>query len=107
MYKIAIIGRPNVGKSTLFNQLSFSTKSIVHKTSGITRDRNYGTAHLSDINFIIVDTPGFDAKNDLLTQQMFEQALFATKEADLILFLVDGRTGVIPVDEIFAKIIRP
>lgn len=96
---IAIVGRPNVGKSTLFNRLSSTRQAIVHPTPGVTRDRNYIEVSWSGIDFVLVDTGGIEVNaNDPLLQQIRHQAEVAIKEADVIVFLCDGKDGVVAQD---------
>ena len=96
---IAIIGRPNVGKSTLFNRLARKRKAIVQDEPGVTRDRNYAEASWDDRSFILIDTGGFEpAAKERLQQQIRAQIEVAIREADLILFLMDGREGLMPTD---------
>lgn len=104
---VAIIGRPNVGKSTLFNRLTKSKQAIVDDTPGITRDRIYGLAEWNGKYFSVVDTGGFLPKTeDDIERAVREQALVAIEEADAILFVCDGRTGITSFDEDIAKILR-
>jgi GTP-binding protein len=96
---VAIVGRPNVGKSTLFNRLSTRKKAIVLNEPGVTRDRNYADCKWKNREFIMIDTGGFEpVSRDTLLVQMREQALLAMEEADAILFLMDGREGLTPAD---------
>ena len=96
---LAIVGRPNVGKSTLFNRLVKGRKAIVEDEPGVTRDRNYGEALYEDRPFILIDTGGFEpAVHEGIPQQVREQAEVAIQEADLVLFLLDGREGFNPLD---------
>jgi GTPase len=104
---IAIVGRPNVGKSTLFNRLSRSMDSIVDDQPGITRDRNYATVNWGGKSFIVVDTGGFDEQDDgPFSDQVRQQVIKAIEEADQILFMMDGRSGLVPADEEVAAILR-
>ncbi len=104
---IAIVGRPNVGKSTLFNRLSRSMDSIVDDQPGVTRDRNYATVNWEGKPFIIVDTGGFDEQDDgPFSEQVRQQVIKAIEEADQILFMMDGRSGLVPADEEVADILR-
>lgn len=97
---IAIVGRPNVGKSTLFNRLTNTRKAIVEDTPGVTRDRNYGVASYEGYEFIVIDTGGFDfGESSSLIEQMRAQAQLAIEEADVILFLTDARQGWMPDDQ--------
>ncbi|MBW6485423.1 MAG: ribosome biogenesis GTPase Der [Syntrophobacterales bacterium] len=104
---IAIIGRPNVGKSTLFNRLHRRGKAIVIDEPGATRDRNYADCNWLDHPFILIDTGGFEpaSTTEILTQ-MREQTLLAIEEADLIIFLMDSRDGLAPADQEIAKLLR-
>lgn len=104
---IAIIGRPNVGKSTLFNRLSEKNKAIVIDEPGATRDRNYADAEWYGKDFTLVDTGGFEpASEETILAQMREQAHLAMDEADIIIFLLDGREGLTPSDREITKILR-
>lgn len=104
---IAIIGRPNVGKSTLFNRLVGRKLALVDDQPGVTRDRRYAEGTLADLKFRLIDTAGLEkAADEALETRMLLQSRAAMSEADLILFVVDGRTGLTPVDEDFAKEIR-
>ncbi|AFJ90718.1 ribosome biogenesis GTPase Der [Blattabacterium sp. (Blaberus giganteus)] len=106
-YIVSIIGRPNVGKSTLFNRLVGRRKAIVHVTSGITRDRIYGNSEWNGIKFSVVDTGGFYiSKNDVLEKEIKNQIFIAIKESDVILFLVDIKIGILDADREIAKILR-
>ncbi|MCE3230890.1 MAG: GTP-binding protein Der [Alphaproteobacteria bacterium] len=106
-YTIAIIGRPNVGKSTLFNRLVGKRLALVHDQPGMTRDRREGMGHLYGLSFTVIDTAGLaDPDASLLTKAMMEQTLAAIAEADFILFVVDGREGCTPYDQDLAKILR-
>jgi len=104
---IAIIGRPNVGKSTLFNRLARRRKAIVIDEPGATRDRNYAEADWEGRPFVLVDTGGFEpASEERILIQMREQTTLAMEEADIILFLLDGRQGLTPADRDIAAILR-
>ncbi|MBJ6727720.1 ribosome biogenesis GTPase Der [Geomesophilobacter sediminis] len=104
---IAIVGRPNVGKSTLFNRLVGRRKAMVDDMPGVTRDRNYAEVTRFDRPFILVDTGGFEPEtNDRLLQQMREQSRFAMDEADLILLVLDARSGLTPADEDVVEMLR-
>lgn len=104
---VAIVGRPNVGKSTLFNRISGTRKAIVEDSPGVTRDRNYMDVTWDDRVFTLIDTGGFEpeAKEGLLAQ-MREQAMLAVEEADLIVFLADGKEGLMPADRDVAELLR-
>jgi GTPase len=108
MFKIAIIGRPNVGKSTLFNKLVGKKFAITDDYAGVTRDRKEALARLSDINFVAIDTAGLEnvIANNILTQKMVEQTYFAVSDANLCIFIVDGKEGVVAKDQYFAKWLR-
>jgi GTPase len=104
---IAIVGRPNVGKSTLFNRLVGRRKAIVDDQPGVTRDRNYATVKRYDTPFTLIDTGGFEpVTDDQLLRQMREQSQLAMEEADLILFVMDGRNGLTEADKIVAAMLR-
>lgn len=104
---VAIIGRPNVGKSTLFNRLIGKQTAIVHDTPGVTRDRNYGEAEWNGKSFFLIDTGGYvpDSK-DKFESAIREQVTISIEEADVILFVVDVLSGVTPLDEDVARILR-
>ena len=104
---VAIVGRPNVGKSTLFNRLTQSRRAIVSDTAGTTRDRQYGKCQWNGREFSVVDTGGWVVKSDdIFEDAIREQVMIATEEADLVLFLVDNETGVTDWDEDVAMILR-
>ncbi|MEM8812426.1 MAG: ribosome biogenesis GTPase Der [Pseudomonadota bacterium] len=103
----AIVGRPNVGKSTLFNRLVGKRLALVDDTPGVTRDRREGTAKLGDLTFSILDTAGLeDAASESLAGRMRAQTERAIDEADVVIFMVDARAGVLPVDRDFANLVR-
>ncbi|APV50481.1 ribosome biogenesis GTPase Der [Betaproteobacteria bacterium GR16-43] len=104
---VVLVGRPNVGKSTLFNRLTRSRDALVADLPGLTRDRHYGQGRLGDKAFIVVDTGGFEpvAKEGILSE-MARQAREAIAEADIIIFLVDGRAGLAPQDKRIAAMLR-
>src|SRR6056300_1487176 len=91
---IALVGRPNVGKSTLFNRLTRTRDALVADFPGLTRDRKYGQAKFKDRQFIVVDTGGISGDEQGIDVLMAEQSLLAVDEADIIFFLVDARDGV-------------
>ncbi|MBN2639839.1 MAG: ribosome biogenesis GTPase Der [Bacteroidales bacterium] len=104
---VAIVGRPNVGKSTLFNRLTQSKEAIVESVSGVTRDRIYGAGDWNGVNFSVVDTGGFvKGSDDIFEEEIQKQVLFAVNEADAIVFVVDARAGIHPLDEDVAEILR-
>ncbi|WP_456002514.1 ribosome biogenesis GTPase Der, partial [Prevotella sp.] len=104
---VAIVGRPNVGKSTLFNRLTQTRHAIVSDTAGTTRDRQYGKCQWNGREFSVVDTGGWVVKSDdVFEDAIRKQVLVATEEADLVLFLVDTETGVTDWDEDVAMILR-
>lgn len=104
---IAIVGRPNVGKSTLFNRLSSHKKAIVIDQPGATRDRNYAYSEWNDKSFTLIDTGGFEPVSmERMLIQMREQTNLAIEEADAIIFLLDGREGLTPSDVEIANILR-
>lgn len=103
---IALVGRPNVGKSTLFNRLTRTRDALVADFPGLTRDRKYGKAQLGEHEFIVIDTGGIDGTEDGVETKMAEQSLAAIEEADVVLFMVDGRAGLTVADEAIAQYIR-
>ena len=104
---VAIVGRPNVGKSTLFNRLTQSREAIVHETSGVTRDRHYGKSDWNGIDFSVIDTGGYVSNSDdIFEDEIKRQVMLAIDEADVILFLVDVTTGVTDLDDSVAEILR-
>lgn len=106
-FTVAIVGRPNVGKSTLFNRLLEQRKAIVEDTPGVTRDRQYGTADWNGKNFYVIDTGGFvPDSEDIFETEIRKQVKIAMEEASVILFVVDAVTGITDLDEAMANILR-
>jgi len=104
---VAIIGRPNVGKSTFFNRLVGTRKAIVDGVSGVTRDRHYGKSDWNGVEFSVIDTGGYvHGSDDIFEDAIRTQAMIATDEADVILFLVDAKDGLTGMDKDVAKILR-
>ena len=103
----AIVGRPNVGKSTLFNRLTQQKKAITHESSGVTRDRHYGKSVWNGIEFSVIDTGGYViGSDDIFEDEIRKQVNLAIDEADVILFVVDVLTGITDLDESIAKLLR-
>ena len=104
---LALVGRPNVGKSTLFNRFNGKKKAITHPQAGVTRDRKYSDVLINSFEFIVVDTPGLEEfETGELEHRMMEQTKQAIVEADLVCFIVDGRDSIMPMDQFFANFIR-
>ncbi|HJA29274.1 MAG TPA: ribosome biogenesis GTPase Der [Candidatus Olsenella pullicola] len=105
---VAVVGRPNVGKSTLVNRIAVSRDAIVHESRGVTRDRSYHDADWNGRDFTLIDTGGIESvkSKDVFAPRIREQALMACEEADVIVFVVDGTTGVTDEDEEVARILR-
>lgn len=103
---VALVGRPNVGKSTLFNRLTRSRDALVADFPGLTRDRKYGRAEVEGQEFIIIDTGGIDGSEEGVETQMAGQSLMAIEEADIVLFMVDARAGLMPADNGIAQHLR-
>ncbi len=104
---VAIVGRPNVGKSTLFNRLTESRKAIVQETSGVTRDRHYGKSQWNGKEFSVVDTGGFvQGSDDVFEDEIRKQVLIAIEEANLIVFVVDVESGITDLDLAVADVLR-
>lgn len=104
---VAIVGRPNVGKSTLFNRLTEGREAIVHETSGVTRDRHYGKSVWNGIDFSVIDTGGYVAgSSDVFEEEIRKQVVLAIEEADVLLFLVDVNEGITDLDKAVADMLR-
>ena len=105
---VAVVGRPNVGKSTLVNRIAVSRDAIVHESRGVTRDRSYHDADWNGREFTLIDTGGIESvkSKDVFAPRIREQALLACEEADVIVFVVDGTTGVTDEDEEVARVLR-
>jgi GTP-binding protein len=106
-FTVAIVGRPNVGKSTLFNRLAGRRLALVDDTPGVTRDRREGSAHLGDLTFTIIDTAGLEeAPSESLPGRMRAQTEAAVAAADAVFFVIDARAGVVPADRAFVNLLR-
>ena len=103
---IALVGRPNVGKSTLFNRLTKTRNALVADYPGLTRDRHYGRARFGDRDYIVVDTGGFEPNASGIYSAMAKQAQAAIAESDVVIFIVDARAGVAPQDNTLAELLR-
>lgn len=103
---IALVGRPNVGKSTLFNRLTRSRDALVANLPGLTRDRRYGEGQHEERSFIVIDTGGVSGDEEGIDAAMAEQSLLAVEEADLVLLLVDAKDGLTPVDQQLVRLLR-
>jgi len=104
---VAIVGRPNVGKSTLFNRLVGTRQAIVDEVSGVTRDRNYGKSEWNGVEFSVIDTGGFeDNSEDIFENEIKKQVVLAIDEADSIIFVVDVQHGVTDLDQAVARMLR-
>jgi len=103
---IALVGRPNVGKSTLFNRLTKSRDAIVAEYAGLTRDRQYGEAKWQGRTYIVIDTGGLTGDEEGIDAKMAEQSLQAMQEADAVMFMVDARAGMTPGDQMIAEYLR-
>lgn len=103
---IAIVGRPNVGKSTLFNRLTRTRDALISDVPGTTRDRQYGEVNIDDRRFIIIDTGGITEETDEIGELITKQALQAIEDADKVLFMIDGRAGITSEDRMIAESLR-
>ncbi|MFO8140490.1 MAG: ribosome biogenesis GTPase Der, partial [Marinobacter sp.] len=103
---IALVGRPNVGKSTIFNQMTHSRDALVADLPGLTRDRKYGEGHYDGRKFIVIDTGGLTGDEVGLDLEMARQSMQAVEEADIVLFIVDGRSGLTTGDQMIADQLR-
>ena len=104
---VAIVGRPNVGKSTLFNRLTETRKAIVDDTSGVTRDRHYGQVEWCGHRFTVIDTGGYvTGSEDVFEEAIRNQVIIAIEEADVLIFMVDVTNGITDLDASFAKVLR-
>ena len=107
MSLVAIVGRPNVGKSTLFNRLVGMRQAIVDETAGVTRDRHYGKCEWCGREFSVVDTGGYTSNSDdIFEEEIRKQVVLAIEESDLVLFMVEGQTGITDYDEEVADLLR-
>src|SRR5580692_7648259 len=106
-FTVAIVGRPNVGKSTFFNRLLEQRKAIVDDVSGVTRDRQYGVADWAGKTFNVIDTGGFvPESDDIFEQEIKKQVFIALEEANALIFMVDAATGITHLDEAMAEVLR-
>src|SRR5215467_4286425 len=106
-FTVAIVGRPNVGKSTLFNRLVGRRLALVDDRPGVTRDRREGEVRLGDIEFTVIDTAGFEqSAPESLSGRMRAQTEAAIEQSDAIFFMIDARTGPLPADRAFADVAR-
>jgi GTPase len=104
---VAIVGRPNVGKSTLFNRLTESREAIVHESSGVTRDRHYGKSVWNGVEFSVIDTGGYvEHSDDIFEEEIRKQVMMAIQESDVLLFVVDALEGLTHTDETVADMLR-
>lgn len=103
---VAIVGRPNVGKSTLFNRLTRTRDAVISAFPGTTRDRQFGEVHVDSRHFILIDTGGITAEKDEVDKLITRQALQAIQDADKVLFVVDGKSGITPEDRSIAETLR-
>src|SRR5215831_5372459 len=106
-FTVAIVGRPNVGKSTFFNRLMEQRKAIVHDISGVTRDRQYGIADWNGKTFNVIDTGGFvPHSQDVFEREIRKQVMIAVQEANAVIFMVDVVNGITDLDEAMADVLR-
>src|SRR6056300_1510917 len=104
---LAIVGRPNVGKSTFFNRLTQTRQAIVEETSGVTRDRHYGQSDWNGIDFSIIDTGGYvEGSDDIFQKEIDKQVNLAIEEADAIVFMVDVTEGLTGMDQTIGSLLR-
>ena len=103
---VALVGRPNVGKSTMFNRLTHSRDALVANFPGLTRDRKYGKAQVNGLEYIVIDTGGIDGSEEGIERMMAQQSYLAMTEADIIVFLVDARDGIAAGDQVIADHLR-
>ncbi|MCH7657467.1 MAG: ribosome biogenesis GTPase Der [Bacteroidetes bacterium] len=104
---VAIVGRPNVGKSTLFNRLLGNKQAIVDKVSGVTRDRHYGKSEWNGVGFHVIDTGGYVVSSeDIFEREIKKQVFFAIEESDIIIFMVDVTSGITDLDDAIASLLR-
>src|SRR3990167_6678841 len=103
---VAIVGRPNVGKSTLFNRLTRTRDALISAYPGTTRDRQYGDVNLFERHFIIIDTGGITDETDAVGNLITRQAMQAIEDADKVLFVIDGQAGITPEDNMIADTLR-
>ncbi|MBS5478247.1 MAG: ribosome biogenesis GTPase Der, partial [Coriobacteriia bacterium] len=105
---VAVVGRPNVGKSTLVNRISQRPEAIVHETVGVTRDRTLHDANWNGVDFTLVDTGGIEPgkSDDAFSPKIREQAVMAINEADVVIFIVDSKTGITHEDSVVADILK-
>ena len=104
---VAIVGRPNVGKSTLFNRLIQRREAIVDDVSGVTRDRHYGKSDWNGKEFSLIDTGGYvEGSDDIFEEEIRKQVMLALEECDIIVFVVDVTTGISPLDESVSILLR-
>ena len=104
---VAIVGRPNVGKSTLFNRLTESRQAITDEISGVTRDRHYGKSEWNGIEFSVIDTGGYvDGSEDIFESEIRKQVRLAIEESDVVLFLLDAKSGITDLDYSVVSLLR-